>query len=87
MGKNLVIVLLVLAVGGLSYLVWKPALAPTIPKTEVVEEKNDVMCAQVITPARDPKTGAITEFPTPCDVPKGWELIENDVPGLDLEVQ
>ncbi|MBI4158361.1 MAG: hypothetical protein HY505_01970 [Candidatus Yanofskybacteria bacterium] len=29
-------------------------------------------CIQVITPARNPQTGEIREFPTPCDVPEGW---------------
>ena len=43
---------------------------------------NGQVCAQVITPARNPKTGDIAEFPTPCDVPEGWVVIVNDVPGL-----
>ncbi|WP_294952323.1 immunoglobulin-like domain-containing protein [Sulfurovum sp.] len=29
-------------------------------------------CAQVITHAYDPATGAEQDFPTPCDVPDGW---------------
>ncbi len=33
------------------------------------------VCIQVITPARNPQTGEIREFPTPCDVPEGWEVI------------
>jgi hypothetical protein len=45
---------------------------------------NGVICAQVITPARNPETGEIREFPTPCAVPDGWQPIMNDVPGLDL---
>ncbi len=36
------------------------------------EEK---LCAQVITPARNLATGEIKEFPTPCDVPEGWETV------------
>lgn len=32
-------------------------------------------CIQVITPARNPKTGEIRDFPTPCDVPAVWEKI------------
>lgn len=43
-------------------------------------------CAQVITPAINPETGEIQEFPTTCSVPEGWELIENDIPELGLEV-
>ena len=32
-------------------------------------------CAQVVTKARQPKSGEIRDFPTPCDVPDGWEKI------------
>jgi hypothetical protein len=31
------------------------------------------VCIQVITPARNPKTGECRNFSTPCDVPAGWE--------------
>ena len=34
--------------------------------------KNDIICIQVVTKARNPKTGEIREFSTPCDVPVGW---------------
>ena len=33
------------------------------------------VCIQVITPSRNTLTGEIKEFPTPCDVPQGWEII------------
>ncbi len=33
-------------------------------------------CAAVITPARNPATGEVVEFPTPCDVPEGWERVK-----------
>lgn len=33
------------------------------------------VCIQVITPAKDPVTDEIREFPTPCDVPNGWEIL------------
>ncbi len=59
----------------------------TPPTTGAIEIRDDVQCAQVITPALDPDTGNIVEFPTPCDVPEGWLVVENDVPDLDLEVQ
>ncbi len=29
-------------------------------------------CIQVITPAKNPQTGEVRNFPTPCDVPRGW---------------
>jgi hypothetical protein len=32
-----------------------------------------VVCAQVITSAFNPRTGEIREYPTPCDVPEGWQ--------------
>lgn len=35
-------------------------------------------CVQVITKARNTKTGEVKEFGTPCDIPKGWEVVEND---------
>lgn len=31
-------------------------------------------CIQVLAPARNPLTGECRVFPTPCDVPEGWEL-------------
>jgi len=34
-------------------------------------------CIQVITPARNPKTGECRDFPTPCAVPMGWQKVEN----------
>lgn len=34
---------------------------------------NGTACIQVITPARNPETGEERDFPTPCDVPQGWE--------------
>lgn len=37
------------------------------------------VCIQVITSARNPETGEVKEFPTPCDVPEGWEQV-NQVP-------
>ncbi len=37
--------------------------------------KYDGFCAQVITKARNPKTGETGEFATPCDVPQGWQKI------------
>ncbi len=39
------------------------------------ESKNPEFCAQVITRAKNPQTGEIKNFPTPCDVPTGWVKI------------
>ena len=82
MGKNLIIGALLVAVSGLAYINYFPQKAAEVPIQE-----NEEQCAQVVTPARNPETGDIREFPTPCDVPDSWELIQNDVPGLELEVQ
>jgi len=32
-------------------------------------------CVQVITPARNPQTGEVRDFTTPCDVPENWEPV------------
>jgi len=36
------------------------------------------LCAQVVTDARNPTTGEVQEFQTPCDVPLGWDTLETD---------
>ena len=38
-------------------------------------EPEPTVCIQVITPARNLETGETRDFPTPCDVPEGWETI------------
>ncbi|MGC9031348.1 MAG: DUF5666 domain-containing protein [Minisyncoccia bacterium] len=38
---------------------------------------KNVICIQVITPARNLQTGECREFPTPCDVPEGWERVKS----------
>lgn len=56
-----------------------------VPVTETApQEEEGTVCIQVITPARHITTGEIKEFPTPCDVPQDWEVIQNDLPGVDL---
>lgn len=37
------------------------------------EKPASTTCIQVITPAKDPATGVCKQFPTPCDVPAGWQ--------------
>lgn len=34
-------------------------------------------CIQVITPAKNPQTGECKDFPTPCDVPTGWQIVSS----------
>ena len=48
------------------------ALAPD--KIEVVTGEDEV-CIQVVVQARNLATGEIKEFPNPCDIPEGWEII------------
>jgi hypothetical protein len=92
--KNVIILILLIVTAWLTYLEYGDTINTyirTIQKNEPVLKteptKNDQeICAQVITSARDPKTGDIREFPTPCDVPKTWEVIQNDIPGMgDLQ--
>jgi len=45
--------------------------------TSVQEEES--VCAQVITPAVSP-AGECKKFPTPCDVPDGWEVVDKCPP-------
>ena len=41
-------------------------------------QEDNGTCAQVLTDARDPSTGKIETFSTPCDVPEGWDRLETD---------
>lgn len=49
------------------------------PSDSPLESGNSVsdgeVCAQVITSARNPDTGEVVDYPTPCDVPEGWEVV------------
>lgn len=40
---------------------------------------DDEFCIQMIQKARNPETGEVKEFSTPCDVPEGWEKINEGV--------
>lgn len=42
-----------------------------------LKEKPRKICIQVITPAQNPITGECKNFPTPCDVPEGWEKTDS----------
>lgn len=37
--------------------------------------QDSQICIQVITDARNPISGRVETFPTPCDVPEGWLII------------
>ncbi len=92
MVKNVIIVALALVVAfGYYQFVYtkKPGteVTPTPTTSTSTKPAADIACAQVITPARNPDTGDIREFPTPCDVPDGWEVIQNDIPDLELNLE
>lgn len=42
------------------------------------DRSQDEVCIQVIQRARNPQTGEIRDFSTPCDVPEGWEKISSE---------
>lgn len=42
--------------------------------------RENRICIQVVTPAKNTQTGEIKDFPTPCDVPEGWEALPNNNP-------
>lgn len=88
MVKNFVIAGLLVAVLILASLVMDTSdTVPHMPSPTTDTGADGVVCAQVITPALDPETDTIVEFPTPCDVPEGWEVIQNDIPDLELDLQ
>ncbi|MBX4187749.1 MAG: hypothetical protein KW793_01275 [Candidatus Doudnabacteria bacterium] len=50
-----------------------------IYQLEYGKKKEARICIQLITPAKNFRTGEISEFPTPCDVPEGWQPIDTTV--------
>ncbi len=47
-------------------------------------EKSGV-CVQVITKAKNSQTGEIKVYPTPCDVPAGWEEVKSEPNHIELD--
>lgn len=78
------IVVLVGLVGGGYYYFQKQQAIKNINTQPISEEEkkklqppNDgQVCIQVITPAKNLKTGECKDFPNPCDVPLGWEKVD-----------
>ena len=66
--KNILIIVILLAVAGGVWWYFSNS-----------SEDTGEVCAQVITEARNPETGEVKEFPTPCDVPEGWEVTSGEV--------
>jgi hypothetical protein len=85
MSKILIGILIgvIVAAGAYFFVVPRIIHAPVSETTANVKEPDAEVCIQVIASARNPATGEIREFPTPCDVPEGWEPVTNDVPSLD----
>ena len=73
-------ILLLAAVAGGYYYFAKIKAKPAIEQSEPIGQKqktdNNEFCAQVITAAKNPATGEVRDFPTPCDVPEGWVKVE-----------
>lgn len=44
----------------------------------IMPRSSGEFCIQVITSATNPITGAKRDFPTPCAVPRGWEVTTHD---------
>lgn len=43
-------------------------------------------CIQVIQPAKNITTGECKNFPTPCDVPSGWNAVSECMPATETQV-
>ncbi len=56
-----------------------------IKPVPVSGKRGKTDCIQVITPAM--KDGVCKEFPTPCDVPSGWQKVERCEKSVDPRVQ
>lgn len=66
----------VVALVGVALMAWSVRDALDRADDVAKDDNDDEMCVQVITPARNPETGEVVDFPTPCDVPEGWEVVE-----------
>lgn len=62
---------------GIVYLFtyFRSDLASIISTVKILKPEDDFMCIQVITRAKDPNSGREVDFPTPCDIPEGWQKI------------
>lgn len=48
-----------------------------IVKTAIEKDPSTRICIQVLATAKNPATGEVRTFPTPCDIPQGWVKIED----------
>lgn len=73
--KNNLILLLAATIAVVAGFMIFVAHTANVPVDKKDSADNGEVCIQVITPARNPDTGEVRDFPTPCDVPTGWEPI------------
>lgn len=64
---------------GALFLLIVAALGAGYWGTKRSARKADEACIQVITSAKNSTTGEIKEYSTPCDVPAGWEIVDNSM--------
>lgn len=50
-------------------------VSPTLSLTTVPDDGE--ICIQVITRAKNKKTGEEKDFPNPCSIPDGWEIMQS----------
>lgn len=65
--------------GGLFYLQARQDKNLIIPPLDEESKDDGQVCVQVITPAKNPQTGEVRDFPTPCDVPEGWMMVDRSL--------
>lgn len=69
----LLFIVAIIVVAGSIFFASTPVEAPA---DGTPQQDDSEICIQVITTARNPDTGEVVEFPTPCDVPEGWEIVK-----------
>ena len=74
--KKAISLLSLLAIMAIAFMVFDRSRNTPAPVIEDDHKGDDIACIQVITPARNMQTGEVRDFPTPCDVPEGWEKIQ-----------
>ena len=60
-----------------AFVITRPVVVNTLDFP--VKRNTGGVCAQVITPAKNDRTGEVKDFPTPCSVPRGWSVIQPEV--------
>lgn len=73
--KPILFVILIIGIMVLAYLALAKARDIWPFSNSGQKDDGGQICIQVITRAKNPKTGEVRDFTTPCDVPEGWEII------------